>query len=149
MRLCLEISPLDHEHCCALLEAIAEGLVLSNMLEFEAEDDEEFFPCCIKCGGFSLGRHERLDGARAIVQAGGGNALSLVCYQVAKLRTDKDPRADVIIENVERGGRVVEGHFCPKIRYGDGTIVDPLEHLVPRRNAPEREESGCGCKVVM
>lgn len=151
MHLDINISPLDHEHCCDLLEAIAEGIVLANMLEFDAEDDEEYFPCCIKCGGFALERTDTIDGARAIVQKGRGNAFALVCYQVAKIRIDNDGRADVIVEHVERDGRVIEGHFCPKIRYGDGTIVDPLDHLVPKRNAqPPGEEAGsCGCKVVL
>lgn len=137
MRAVINSSPIDHNHACEMLEALAEGIVLANMIEIGAEDEDGIFPCCIKCGGFKImPERSELDCARAIVQRGGANELSLVCYQVAQRRIEgKDPRCDVIIEHVERNGKVVEGKYHPKIRTtsrenpSEDEFIDPLEGL--------------------
>ena len=46
-------SPVSYEHARRICEAMCEGVVLSMMAEMEARP-EDFLPCCIKCGGFSI-----------------------------------------------------------------------------------------------
>lgn len=142
----ITLRPVDHDHCCTLLEALAEGVVLADMIEIQAEDDDGVFPCCIKCGKFKvmIDRNE-IDCARSLVERGGGNAFALVCYQVAMRRIeggDGGSRSDVVIEHVERNGQVVKGQYRPLIRTqnretGEDEFIDPLEGL--------EQMSSCGC----
>lgn len=145
MRAVITLLPIDSNHSCDLLEGLAEGIVLANMIEIGADDDD-VFPCCIKCGGFKimLDRHE-VDCARSLLQRGGGNPLALVCYQVAKDRLENDSRADVVIEQVERNGVVVPGEYRPLVRKanidtGADEFSDPLDGLETAGN--------CGCGVA-
>lgn len=138
MHVDLKLSDLDHDHACDLLEAVCEGVVLANMLEIRA--DEEAFPCCIKCGELKLflgGNPLAIEGARAVVKRGGGNALSLACFQAAARRIEKDPRADVIIDHVEKNGEIAVGEYKPFVRLGDDKLED-VEHEAARNG-------DCGC----
>ncbi len=140
MRITLNLSPQDPDHASDLLEAFAEGLVLANMLEIRGATSEEQFPCCIKCGGFKVyPARQEIDGAEALVRRGGGNALSLIAYQVAQRRIEGDARADVVIDY-----KIVDGlpEFLPLIRKGDDdeTIKNPVADL-------DVSEEPCGCGV--
>lgn len=138
MHVDLNLSDLGHDHACDLLEAVCEGMVLANMLEIGA--DHEAFPCCIKCGELKLfvgGNQLEIEGARSIVRKGGGNALSLACFQAAARRIEKDPHAEVKIDHVERSGAVVEGEYRPLVRLKDDSYEDPEQEAI--RNG------GCGC----
>lgn len=137
MRVLLNLSDLGHDHACDLLEAVCEGMVLANMLEIHA--DHEAFPCCIKCGKLRLiaGRPLELEGARILLKKGGGNPLSLACFQAAARRIEKDPHAKVVVDHVERNGTVVPGEFRPLVQLGDDSFEDPENEAV--RNG------GCGC----
>ncbi len=145
MRVAISVSPVDHDNCCDVLEALAEGIVLANMVEIGTEDDDAAFPCCVKCGGFKImPERAEIDCARKIVERGGGNAIALVCYQVAQRRREGgDPKCDVVIEHVERNGVKVQGKYHPKIRTPDrdkpneDLFIDPLEGL--------EVEGDCGC----
>lgn len=148
------LHPLDHENACEVLEAFGEGLVLAMMAEIrageaahEGESDDELFPCCIKCGGFTIDGHRAVvDGAAELVRRGSACELSLVAYQVAQRRLEgKDPRANLIVEDeLDAAGRPIPGryHFLLQTSETDAAgryiVEDPLAAL-------RTKAAGCNC----
>lgn len=145
------LHPVDHEHACEILEAFAEGLVLAMMAEIRAddskkgEDDDGRFPCCIKCGGFTIDAQRAIvDGADELVRRGSACELSLVAYQTAQRRIEKDPQAAVAVEHVlGANGQPIEGRYrfllvTSEKKDGKWVCEDPLAAL--REKGP-----GCNC----
>jgi hypothetical protein len=139
-----QLRPVDHEHACAMLEAFAEGLVLAMMVEIGADPDN--FPCCIKCGGFRIdARRAIVDGASELAERKSGCELSLVAYQCAQRRIEKDPNAAVMVEHVYgKDGEPIEGRYRFLLKLGRKNAAGQWESEDPLAELRELEP-GCNC----
>lgn len=134
----------DPEHAKALLEAMAEGVVLGNMATIERSPDD--FPCCCGCGDFVLEPLRvlpvtaaldlvRADGATRLCATKKGNAFELACYQCAQRRRDGDDGATVEVAVDDQG---LLQCFVLRTEKDD----EDMSKYLP---APVRNCGPCGC----
>lgn len=136
----------DLDDVCESLEILAEAVVES--MARECDKDKEKFPCCIKCGGFSVsgapwlpvpgcppapreGRTLHMRSAGEILRSGCGTSFDLACYQAAQKRIrGDDPGAYVIIgesddgDGYEAAVQLSDQHKKPEKR---NTVDRPIE----------------------
>ena len=143
MRYVFSPTPQNADAFKSVLEGLAEGMVQASMAEIDAAGQDEF-PCCIKCGelrhfvGAIAGNSNRVLGPTELIARGGGTELDLAVFQAAQHRREGDTAAKVVVE--------YDGRGSPRIAVlnGDGTLEDPLDHVVKM----EAQRNGCGCALA-